>query len=217
VQPQFDPQLAFIPWKDRLGYYMFVDHGNELRSGPLRQINFNIYVPQFTTFAGQTQERGGEVFVGLTSRSDIRLNLSKSRVNYPDGLDDVQGVGLTFNSSNRFKRFGGFYQTGTRAGQKTTYQSLHGSYRLLKRLDIGFNLSELRYRGVDRLGIFTLGYEISPTQAITGRMVTRNGGVNAYLAYRNGGGRGTEYYLILGDPNANRTQTRVSVKVVWAF
>ena len=43
------------------------------------------------------------------------------------------------------------------------------------------------------------------------------GGTGWYLSFRNSGYTGTEYYVILGDPNAPRFTDRLIVKVVQQF
>jgi hypothetical protein len=48
-------------------------------------------------------------------------------------------------------------------------------------------------------------------------VVRRSGDTNAYFSFREAGGKGMEYYVIVGDPNATTWQNRVTVKLVWAF
>jgi hypothetical protein len=62
-----------------------------------------------------------------------------------------------------------------------------------------------------------VGYELNPNQSINGRLVTRDGKTNAYVAFRQSGNRGVEYFVILGDPNADQSVSRLSLKAVWAF
>jgi len=44
-----------------------------------------------------------------------------------------------------------------------------------------------------------------------------NANTNVYIFYHNSGGKGTEYYLIFGDPNATRTVHAFQAKVVFAL
>jgi hypothetical protein len=50
-----------------------------------------------------------------------------------------------------------------------------------------------------------------------GRVVYQSRQTNGYLAFRRSGNRGTEYYLILGDPNAPRFRSSFLLKVVTPF
>ena len=53
--------------------------------------------------------------------------------------------------------------------------------------------------------------------AVAGRLVDSTGGLNAYVAYRQKVRRGTDLYLILGDPNADKTTARIAIKGVRTF
>jgi len=217
VPGSFDPALALIPWTDRVGWYNYSEYSNEYRSGPIRSFGINAFTTDFRTYEGAVQQRGSDLNTDVTTRNDTRVSLSHTQTAYQDGLDSVTGLGLTFNQSNRFRRFGGYYESGQRASKPSHFFSLNGSRRLFRGFDVGLSYAALRFEGTDSLAIGTLGWEISPTRSLTGRFVQRNGKQNFYLAYRNGGLKGTELYVILGDPNAQTFQHRVSVKLVWAF
>jgi hypothetical protein len=45
-------------------------------------------------------------------------------------------------------------------------------------------------------------------------VVEQSGEINAYLAFRRSGNLGTEYYLIIGDPNATTFRPSIILKVV---
>jgi hypothetical protein len=59
--------------------------------------------------------------------------------------------------------------------------------------------------------------DLRRNRAISGRIVYQTGQTNAYLAFRRSGNRGTEYYLILGDPNATHFRASLLLKVVTPF
>jgi hypothetical protein len=217
IDREFAPPLGYIPWSNRSGWYNFSEYFTEYRTGPLRSFDANIYTTDFHTTRGAVQQRGSELYVSGTTRRDFRLSLNHSHMEYADGTDSVSGLGFTVNSSNRFRRFGGYFETGERSSKPSRFFSVFGSLRVLRRLDLGAEFSALRFDGTDQLAIVTIGSEFSRTRSVTGRLVQRNGHHNAYLAFRNGGLNGMELYFILGDPNSETFQRRVSVKMVWAF
>jgi hypothetical protein len=47
------------------------------------------------------------------------------------------------------------------------------------------------------------------------RFVRRQNDYNIYFSYRKSGGRGAEYYVILGDPNAQSFRTSLVLKAVF--
>lgn len=217
IPADFDPSLAYIPWKNRKGLYSYSEANCEYRGGPLRFYHGEIYVRDFRTYTNDPQENGFDVSSSVLTRGDTRIGANTTVAHFAGALDSFVSMWLRFNASNRFRRFGFSMENGKRADIPSKFVSADGSFRLWKRMDLGLSRSVYDGDGLDKLTIATVGYEFSPTRAITGRVVERNGETNAYLAYRNSGALGTEYYLILGDPNAASTVSRVSVKLVWAF
>jgi hypothetical protein len=131
--------------------------------------------------------------------------------------DNVWSINTSINESNRYRNFSIYYEKGLRGGVESEYLSFGLNRRVAKGVDIGFSQSVNYFLGADRLTLATVGYEMTPTKSLNGRLVSRNGHTNAYLAFRQSGNKGTEYFVILGDPNAEETVSRVSLKVVWAF
>lgn len=217
IPPTFSSPLAYIPWVDRRGGYWYSEYNRDYRSGPLKDIHFDLFSDWFYQYDGTQQEQGTEGNFLFDTRSDVQFQAGMSRYRFFGEPENLQTIRTTFNNSNRYKRYGFSYQWGTRSGDPTSYTTVDVSWRLFKGFDVGVDWSLLSFDGTDRLGIVTLGYQLGPLDSISGRFVDRNGDRNAYLAYRHSGGSGMEYFVIVGDPNAERWQSRVSVKVVWAF
>jgi hypothetical protein len=217
VKPNFAPVLGYIPWTDRRGYYWYTEWNQDYRTGPLRGAHVDAFLTRFDHYSTDPLQHGLDLSGSVTTRSDVNLNYGRTETEFDGELDRLHGFGVTFNQSNRYKRFGSFYEFGTRGGVNSRYLGIDGSYRAFRRFDFGGSQSVNEFDGTDRLTILTVGYEMSPVQSITGRLVVRDGTGNAYLAFRRAGEKGTELYVILGDPNAEKFRRRISVKFVWAF
>jgi len=217
IRPDFQPKLAFVPWTDRRGLYTYTQHSRELRAGPIRDFSTNLFAEYYEDYRGRVQQKGVEYSLNATTRSDISLGLSASEARFYGARDASLSSRVTFNSSNRYKRFGFSHDTGVRGGKPAQFDSVFGSFRILKKLDLGLSQDLFVGQGSERQTIATASYEISPTQSVSGRSVIYNGSSNYYLAYRNGGGTGTEFYVIVGDPNAEKFVSRLSVKLVFSF
>jgi hypothetical protein len=217
IEPGFDPSLAYIPWQDRKGAYWFSEYFTQYKTGPLQSFDANLFLTDYQDYAGGAQQRGGEFYTGFTDRGDRRYNFTFNSMKYYDELDQSVGFGLVLNRSNRFRRYSFFVSSGTLNGSPASFFNVEASLRVLKKLDIGISASLFEWEGTAQQTIVTLGYEFSPTSSLISRSVLRDSDFNTYFAFRESGGRGLEYYVILGDPNAARTQNRVSVKLVYAF
>lgn len=217
IPPTFSSPLAYIPWTNRRGAYFFAEHNNDYRKGPIKSFHADVFTTHFEEYDGTDQQKGIEAGASVDLRSDIEIGAGIQRWRFYGERDETQGFNVTFNESNRYKRIGLYHQWGIRDGRDTRYTSIGGSYRVLPGLDVGLEWSLLNFGGEDRLTVGTVSYELGPLDSISGRFVNRNGDTNAYMAYRHSGGKGIEYFVIVGDPNAEKWRSRVSLKIVFAF
>lgn len=217
VSPEFNPTLAFIPWTNRRGGYVYANTNWEFRKGAIRDASVFLDITEFQTYQGVKQQTGYSFGANFSTRKDIQFDISKSRSTFSGSLDDTVSKSVTFNVSNRFKRLTLFETTGTQSDRQARFYGYDLNYRLIKDLDISIGNSTQELNGSTRQTIGTIAYQISPLDLVSSRVVWSGAGTNAYLSFRRTGGKGTDLFLILGDPNAPTTQNRVSVKAVWAF
>lgn len=217
VKPDFAPALGFIPWTDRKGYYTYTSINKEMRNGPIRGVGLDGGWSEYFTYGNEVQEKGYNFSGRISLRNDMRVGFAHDETSFYGEPDNVWSVNANFNESNRYRNFSVNYEKGIRGGIESEYLSFGLSRRLFKGVDLGLSQSVNHFQGADRLTVATLGYEMTATRSINGRFVSRNGHTNAYLAFRQSGNKGTEYFVILGDPNAEETVSRVSLKAVWAF
>ena len=217
ITPDFNPALAYVPWTDRKGGYVYYERNRTIKQGAIRDTKFNVSTSTFRTYDGVLQQNGFDSSMNVSLKNDIAFGAAKVRYTYSGILDDYQIVGLGFNVSNRQKQFAMNYQWGTQNGMPSTYYIMKFGYRLIRNLDLTVNKSLQELGGSARQTIGTLAYQITPQDLISSRFVMNGSDQNLFFSYRRAGFKGTEYYLIYGDPNAPRTTNRISIKLVWAF
>lgn len=128
---------------------------------------------------------------------------------------------MTFSAlsgaTNRFRQFGISGQFGEQGSSRATFLGPSASFRLLKKLDVSYTGGLLNRAGVTDQHILTFNYELSPLRSFGGRTVVQNSDTNLYFFYHNSGGRGTDFFVVLGDPNAARFKKQLQVKWVFSF
>jgi hypothetical protein len=147
----------------------------------------------------------------------MRFKVGHERARYFEEDERLWWIEADRNVSDRYNGEGVRWEMGTRGGETTQYVNFRASRRFFGRFDTSVSHSIFRFGGQSDQTILTAGWLFNPRQSLIGRMVRRNDDLNAYLAFRTSGGLGTEYFLIVGDPNARTWQSRVSFKMVWAF
>jgi hypothetical protein len=109
------------------------------------------------------------------------------------------------------------YQIGEFGG--TDYRSfgVMGAWRPNTQVQFTGSLQSVDFGGVSEQAIIGMNYDLGNDQSLSGRVVRRGPDWNAYVAFRRSGNKGTEYFLILGDPNAQTFQTSLILKVTMPF
>lgn len=217
VDPGFNPALAFIPWTNRRGGYVFANKFYQYRSGSFREFDAFLDVNEYRTYSGELQQGGWSTGANWATKKDVAFGFNRSRNTFFGSLDDTFGGYVVFNVSNRFKQFGFNYQDGIQNDRSSRFYGLNASYRVVNNLDVTVNQSVLELDGTDRQTISTIAYQLSPVDLVSSRIAVSDAGTNAYLSYRRTGSAGVDLFLILGDPNAVKTTNRISLKAVWAF
>lgn len=216
VGDNFRPPLALIPWRDRTGAYTYTSWDNPQNSGALRRWGLNAYAANFDTRGGGVQQRGFDLDGSLTTRNDIALQAGAGTWQYGNEHETEGRLGLRFNASNGQRNGGLFLAKGVRAGDGFQFLGADVNWRFGEGFDVGLAYNREEFQGVTEQSILGLGWEMNSAESISGRLVHGGGKLNSYLAYRRAGFKGLEYFVILGDPNAQETRTRAAVKVVWA-
>jgi hypothetical protein len=213
-------------FRDADGYFAFADNRTliaqaawsaQWRKGFWRDFNAQV-TPQYTWhYSGLPFQRGATANVQFDTRSDWGIGFDTNYTRFDAQTDNTYGFTLTSGVSNRFRQWGFYVQAGRLADRPSLFVGPHFSVRVFRKLDIGFNGAIQNHDGVTQQHILTLNYVLSPTRSVGGRMVIQTGHTNWYGFYRNSGGRGTNLYFILGDPNAQQFVKQVSCKMVFAL
>ncbi len=217
VEPGFYPALGYISFDDRKGVYLFSEYSADLRTGPFKSQGGSLLLTHYDRYDGRAFDRTGSLDAQVTTRQDVALNFGLNLQEFEGQYEQTLSLGATANASDRTRRYGMYGNFGHRDGSSTSYWTAGFSRRLAGNIDVGLNYSRLSYRGTVEQTILTVGSELDDRRSVTGRLVLQEGHANAYLAFRNAGFAGTEWYVIVGDPNALEWRSRLAAKIVWAF
>lgn len=217
VDRGFRPALGFLPFDNDQGTYWFTEYNNEFRTGPLRRVYGEVFLNDYRHTDGSPFRKEASLSAGVVTNKDMRIGAWAAWDRFEGEASRVFGLNLQFNQSKSDTRKGVSLNHGERGGDKTQFLSVFGNHRLMKRLLIGASTSALNFQGHSTLSVASLSWELDPRRSLSGRWVNRDGTSNFYLAYRNAGFEGMDWYVILGDPNSPKFRERLAIKVVWAF
>ena len=225
VQPYLSVFFADSDFINRLGYHPFTGYRginfgsysqNEWRQGFFRRVSASVQSEVSNTYKGEVFRRDLSVSSLILTHSDYALAAGWRGGRFEEFSDSVFRIGLRARASDRFNNVGITYNWGQQAGE--TIHRISGELNLRA---YGFTAGlssriqwhfERRYQQ-----ILTLTYDFSPALSLGSRLIWQAEGVNIYFALRRSGYAGTDFFIILGDPNASEFKQRFVAKVIRAF
>lgn len=208
---------GFVPFTGYKGFTGVEDWSASWQHGPWRDTELTLVGLDWRQMNGKPYFQGVQGNYTLTTRSDWRFTVDFANMDFLGEKDRTYGGRIVRGATNRFLQFGLQVETGEQGSKESTFLGPTVSLRVLKKLDILYSGAFQNRLGLDQQHVLTLNYEVSPTCSYGGRLVAQNSDTNAYFFFHRSGGKGTELYFILGDPNAQRTVRSAQLKLVFAF
>ena len=225
VVPYFTVFFVDSDFVNRLGYHPFTGYRginlgsylkNEWREGFFRSVSASIQSEISNTYEGEIFRRDLSVSSLILTQSDYAFAAGWRGGQFEEFSDSVFSIGLRARASDRFNNIGITYNWGEQAGETIHRISGHLNISVY-----GFTAglsSQIQWHFERRYQqIFTLTYDFSPALSLGSRLIWQVEGVNIYFALRRSGYAGTDFFIILGDPNGMEFKRRLIAKVIRSF
>lgn len=216
VDPDFVNNLGYQPFTSLRGGGVEGIFSNEWRQGLIRSIFIGANGIAANNYEGELFQRDFAVFSNFWTHSDYGLYLSWYGGRFQEFSDSLINIGLNARSSDQFNSVGIGYSWGKRADRRIRRVSGNLNLRVYS-FTAGFSSSIQWHFERHYQQILTLGYDFSPALSLGSRLIWQKDGSNIYFALRRSGYAGTDFFIILGDPNASKFRQRLVAKVIRAF
>ena len=215
VSPKFHPGLGFFPEKDYKGVRGVVGWDHIIKDGPVNEVSLDTYANKFQHFGGGNYRRGmgGDILVGLKQGAAISGNVDFSQ--FEGSNDHTFTLDLQNPRSDPYRNFNVNYTWGEIESADYRNISFSTAYRPVNKLQLSLTSQFVHFNGDDKQIILGGSYDLGADRTISGRVVQGSHDVNAYVALQRAGGSGIEYFLILGDPNANKFRRSLILKATY--
>ncbi len=216
VDPNFVNKLGYQPFTGYRGVGLEGQLRNEWREGVVRSVYLDVESEASNTYTSKVFRRSLYVYSRLLTHSDYSLSVSWYGGQFEEFTDSVFRIGFRVRASDRFNNVRFSYNWGEQAGEDI--------YRISGDVNLsayGFTAglsSQIQWHFKRRYQqILTLTYDFSPALSLGSRLIWQVEGINIYFALRRSGHAGTDFFIILGDPNAIAFKRRLVAKVLRAF
>ncbi len=224
VDPTFDPKDGFAPDTDLEGFSAGINFYDRFHNRHREANSLWMNLSFFDRTNGQRYHDDMGLGFRTSYRNGTSWNISWSHSDRPPNVDHTWGVGLGW-SSKKLHQGGGLYTSwGDLGGADYLYYSASQGFKLTDKLccNVGHEFRESDYPDDTRdyrirRTTLTFNYDFTPEKTLGGRLLTGSQGTNFYMSYRQAVRRGTDFFVILGDPNAEDTQNRLAVKTKWVY
>lgn len=217
VGSRFRDADGYVPFTGWQGFAAYHEWTTPWRHGPLRKFHMEAFSQYDWHLDGSPFRRSQYLEAALETRNDWRFRISGQYTRFDDSTDRSVSAAITRGVSNRFNQIGISVDTGQAADRPMTFIGPWARLRVFGKLDVSYGGSVLCLDGHSQQHIATFTYEFSPVRSLGGRVVVWDGNTNWYVSYRNAGARGTDAYVIVGDPNAPRFREQVAMKLVFSI
>ena len=216
VDPDFVNRLGYRPFTGYRGVGLGSFIKNEWREGFFRRASVSVESQVSNTYEGEVFRRDLSISSLILTHSDYALAAGWRGGQFEEFSDSVFSIGFRVRASDRFNNVGITYNWGEQAGEKI--HRISGNLNL-RAYDFTVGLTSQIQWHFERhyQQILTLAYDFSPALSLGSRLIWQADGVNIYFALRRSGYAGTDFFIILGDPNASEFRQRLVAKVIRAF
>lgn len=210
------PRMGFAPRVGFRGFSAFSNYNRNYLKGPIRKIEiFGFWRDTNRTDGPGIYLKSYDVRAEVTTSSNIEYGIGTSSSNFKGFKDYTSGFSISYPANDSRQNYSIATSFGKVGGLDYRDISLSGAYRSPGSVNVSASAQFVKIGDKNQQQhILSVGYDLSSYQSITGRGIYRDGKVNWYLAFRQSGNLGIEYYLIVGDPNAKEFKNRLVFKAV---
>lgn len=215
VTSRFNPRLGFAPQRSFQGVSGSLDSTHPLKHGPLMEEGYGIFARQWDRFSGDDYLHNLSINSSHTWRNGFDLDMGIDFTEFDGFKDRVNWISLELPRGDVYRHWQLDYQFGNVEGTSYKNTGLSLSYRPLQMFQLQATYQLLEHNGTHTQTIISGNYDLGNDLSISGRALQQEHDWNAYLALRKSGNTGMEYFLILGDPNAQKWRSSLILKVTY--
>ena len=216
VDPDFVNKLGYHPFTGYRGVNLGTKLKNEWRQGFIRSVSLTAQSETSNTYQNKVFRRSLNIYADLLTHSDYWFAVNWDGGEFETFTDSLFSVAFQIRHSNRFNNAKVQYAWGEQAEKRI--HRISGDMHLRA---YGFTAgltSQIQWHFERRYQqILTLTYDFSPALSLGSRLIWQVEGINIYFALRRSGYAGTDFFIILGDPNALEFKQRLVAKILRAF
>jgi hypothetical protein len=217
VSSNFAPRAGFVSLRDFKGLEAGLNVNAQPKRGALNRYGYG--------FSGSRSWRqNGDPFTSSFNSyfygdfgKAFSFNMGLGASTFEEFKDSYYSIGFGFPANDRYNNFGFGLSAGRTGGRTYSSQDVYVNSRPIKDLQLGLSAQFYERTRKSTQVIGTANWAMDKSHSLGCRIVRRDNDWNGYLSFSRSGNLGAEYFLIIGDPNAEKFRRSVILKVTVPF
>ncbi len=215
ITSSFYPRAGYSPERDLRGVTSSFQWFQQHPRGGVMESAVGLFGTSYGRCGGGKYRDKVGVSTSTTWRDGTDLDLTAMWEKFLDFDDRLLSVSLERPRNHPTRHWQVDCSWGVRQEQDYRDLSVGLLYRPWRRMQVNVRAESVRHFDNREQIVGSFNLDLDKYQSIGGRIVRYDDKWNGYVSFRRSGGRGSEFYVILGDPNAETFQTRLTLKANW--
>lgn len=209
------PRLGFVPETNYRGLEGFAQVERPYATGPVRDHQLRVTYASQKRLDGSPFREGGSYSLETTLRDGTSFGARATLQEYVGFQDRLFSLDVERPKGNPYQQVKARYTWGKVGGVDYVSFGPSFAWRPRPNFQVLGSFQHVERNGSATQTVLAANYDFDESRAIAARLVRRDSDTGFYLAYRQSGNLGNEYYVILGDPNAPTFRARLTLKAVF--
>ena len=224
VGEEYNAVDGFVSELDKVGGWANIEYHDEFEKGLIQGWNISLSGNKYEHHDGSLFYRGFSIKAGTWTRQATGCNLGFSasdRMNRQEELnrDRICSLRIFWLGSDLYRSGGLSLNSGRKAGGNYVYTNLSQGFDITDDWTFRLNVEYMSLSSQPDLPhwqvVFSANYTITEERGLGARIVARGGNRNVNLMFRQAVRRGMDVFFIYGEPNAEETQHRFALKILF--
>ncbi|MCA0360298.1 MAG: DUF5916 domain-containing protein [Armatimonadetes bacterium] len=214
VSADFNPWLGFSSERNYYGASLFYNADATPSSGPVNSFEYGFGGRSYVRHGGDFYRDGLDIYGSVNLKNGFAIGGSIEWDKFEQFADHSFEIGMGYPYNNPYNGLGFEYAKGTFRNENFESYEVDFRWRPLNRLQLNAGAEFIDHTTWQTQYIISANYDFNRLEAVGGRAVYEDDRWNWYLSYRLSGGKGAEYFVLVGDPRADSFQNRLVIKAV---
>lgn len=218
IGPDFDSALGYNPELNSKGYSVNLGQYNQFGEGHIEQYAFGLNASSYDYHTGGFfhNDVNGSTWIAVRSGQSYSFGFdSGQRI---ENHDHTYNANWSWGTKTLYQQGSIGVTAGSEDSSQYQFTSISQSILVTRPFSVQESLNDSTLGGVNTVqNVVTGNYLLSATDVVGGRIITQNGATDVFLSFSRQVRRGSDIFLLFGDPNSPITRDIVTLKVVTPF